>query len=62
VAPIPWRATGAEDALIGQKFTPQLAAKAAEASTIGASPLSQNGYKVDLVRGIVEESLLLMFA
>ena len=56
VAPIPWRARAAENALLGHQFTPQLAAKAAEASIIGATPLSQNGYKVDLVRGIVEES------
>jgi xanthine dehydrogenase YagS FAD-binding subunit len=58
VAPVPWRAVDAEKALIGRKLDAATAASAAVGSTTGAEPLSQNAYKVDLVRGLVEESLL----
>jgi hypothetical protein len=34
------------------------AAEVAGAAVAGADPLSENAYKIDLVRGIVEESLL----
>jgi hypothetical protein len=44
------------------RSTTTTAAKAANAFTIGASPLSQNEYKVDLLREILEESLVSMFA
>jgi xanthine dehydrogenase YagS FAD-binding subunit len=57
VAPIPWRALKAETALLGRDLNTRTSHEAAEASTTGAEPLSQNGYKVDLVRGIVQESL-----
>ncbi len=60
VAPIPWRATEAEKILIRQKLDTQLAVRAAEAAVIGAAPLSQNGYKVDMVKGVVEEAILAM--
>jgi len=58
VAPVPWRAVAAEKALAGQPLNPATAKAAAEAAVEGAEPLAQNGYKVALVRGIVEESLL----
>lgn len=58
VAPIPWRAVEAEKALVGQTIDAATAARVGEAATTGAEPLSQNGYKVDLVRGIVEEAVL----
>lgn len=58
VAPVPWRALEAEKALLGRPLDAGTAAQAAAASVKGAEPLSQNGYKVDLVRGIVEETLL----
>ena len=60
VAPIPWRATEAEKAVTGQTLDAAVASRAAVAATKGAEPLSQNGYKVDLVRGITEESLVAM--
>ena len=60
VAPVPWRATEAERALAGTRIDPDVASEAAVHSVAGAQPLSQNGYKVDLVRGIVEEALLAM--
>jgi xanthine dehydrogenase YagS FAD-binding subunit len=57
VAPVPWRVAAAEKALVGRKMDVVLAAEAASAATHGAEPLSQNAYKVDLVRGVVEEAL-----
>ncbi len=60
VAAIPWRAAEAEKALAGKHLDPATAAQAAAAAIRGAEPLSQNQYKVDLVRGIVEEALLAM--
>jgi xanthine dehydrogenase YagS FAD-binding subunit len=58
VAPVPWRARGAEEALRGRTLDRETASIAAEAAIRGASPLAQNGYKAPLVRGIVEEALL----
>jgi xanthine dehydrogenase YagS FAD-binding subunit len=58
VAPKPWRSTAAEAALAGQQLDAASARAAAEAAVAGAEPLEQNGYKVLLVKGIVEESLL----
>lgn len=60
VAPIPWRAVDAEKALVGRRPDAASASVAAEAAVKGAEPLSQNAYKVDLVRGIVEEAVLAM--
>jgi xanthine dehydrogenase YagS FAD-binding subunit len=57
VAPVPWRAAEAEKALVGKPLNPATIAQAAAAATQGAEPLAQNAYKVDLVRGIVEEAL-----
>jgi xanthine dehydrogenase YagS FAD-binding subunit len=58
VAPIPWRAIEAEKVLVGGRLDAQAASRAAAASVIGAEPLAENGYKVDLVRGLVEEAVL----
>ena len=58
VAPTPWRATATEKLLIGKPLDARTAGEAANAAVAGADPLSENEYKVDLVRGIVEESLL----
>jgi xanthine dehydrogenase YagS FAD-binding subunit len=57
VAPIPWRSAAAEKALVGQKLDARTIARAAEAAVAGAEPLQYNGYKVALVKGIVEEAL-----
>jgi CO/xanthine dehydrogenase Mo-binding subunit len=48
----------AEGALVGQKLSAATASRAATAAAAGAEPLSENGYKVALVRGIVEEAVL----
>jgi xanthine dehydrogenase YagS FAD-binding subunit len=57
VAPVPWRATGAEEALAGNRLDGGTIARAAAASVAGAEPLAHNGYKIDLVRGLVAETL-----
>jgi xanthine dehydrogenase YagS FAD-binding subunit len=57
VAPKPWRAAGAEDALSGGPLDAENIARAAAASVEGAQPLEHNGYKVALVRGLMEETL-----
>jgi xanthine dehydrogenase YagS FAD-binding subunit len=58
VAPIPWRSPEAERALAGNELNETTIQAAAEAATRGAEPLEQNGYKVPLVRGAVEASLM----
>ena len=58
VAPFPWRVDAAEKLLIGKKIDGALAAAAAQAAIEDASPLSENGYKVQMVQGAVEESIL----
>lgn len=58
VAPIPWRLTKVEAMLAGQRITPELAAKAAEASIEGARPLAKNKYKIPLTKGVVRRTLL----
>ncbi len=62
VAPIPWRLTEVERLLTGQRITPALAARAAEASVEGARPLGKNGYKVPLTKGVVERTLTTLAA
>jgi xanthine dehydrogenase YagS FAD-binding subunit len=57
VAPIPWRAIEAEKLLTGSPLDDATIARAAAASVAGARPLTYNGYKVELVRGLVEETL-----
>jgi xanthine dehydrogenase YagS FAD-binding subunit len=58
VAPVPWRSTATEDAIRGKSIDAAVAASAAEAAVKGAAPLRDNGYKVALLQGAVEESLL----
>ncbi|MBI5586639.1 MAG: FAD binding domain-containing protein [Deltaproteobacteria bacterium] len=57
VAPIPWRAREVEEALTGRELTAETIAGAAAAAVRDAEPLSQNGYKVPLVRAVIEEEL-----
>ncbi len=58
VAPTPWRSRSAERALEGKSLSESTAAAAGEAATQGAKPLSDNGYKVQLVRVAVKRALL----
>ena len=57
VAPIPWRATAAEAILEGQQVSADLFAKAAQAATTDAKPLTDNKYKIPLVQGLLREAL-----
>ncbi len=57
VAPVPWRVPAAEREVEGKR-PGAAAAKAASAAAAGAEPLAGNAYKVELVRGAVEEALL----
>ncbi len=58
VAPIPWVATQAEQALTGKAITTESVEEAAKAAVADAKPLSQNGYKVQLTRVAVKRALL----
>jgi xanthine dehydrogenase YagS FAD-binding subunit len=57
VAPIPWRAVDAEEALNRSRLDAETISRAATASVAGARPMTRNGYKVELVRGLTEETL-----
>lgn len=57
VAPIPWRSARAEAALVGKPFNDATFQEAARAATVGAAPLSDNGYKVGLVQTLVRRTL-----
>ena len=58
VAPTPWAATQADQALAGKAITAESAEEAAKAALADAKPLSQNGYKVQLARVAVKRALL----
>jgi xanthine dehydrogenase YagS FAD-binding subunit len=57
VAPFPLRATRAEAALKGKKIGDAIV-RACEAAVEGAHPLSNNGYKVKAIKGLVESALV----
>ncbi|MGW5669089.1 FAD binding domain-containing protein [Micromonospora sp. NPDC003776] len=57
VAHRPWRAYRAEEALRGQRFSVELAARAADAELAAARPLSHNGFKVPLIRNLTVRAL-----
>lgn len=58
VAPTPHVASKAAAVLEGQKVTAELAAKAGMAAADGATPLSRNAYKVQLVQTAVKRAIL----
>jgi xanthine dehydrogenase YagS FAD-binding subunit len=58
VAPIPWVSQNAAKALNGATISESSAAKAGEAATQGAKPLSKNQYKIQLVRTAVKRAAL----
>jgi xanthine dehydrogenase YagS FAD-binding subunit len=53
----PWRVADAEQALIGQAPTEENFRRAADLALAGARPQSQNGFKVELARRCVVETL-----
>lgn len=57
VANIPLRLPHVEAALVGQRVTAETLERAASLATEGATPLPLTGYKVELLRGTVLETL-----
>jgi xanthine dehydrogenase YagS FAD-binding subunit len=58
VAPVPWPSPEAEQALVGKTLIDELAEEAATAALSKSTPLSKNGYKVQLARVAVKRALL----
>ncbi len=58
VAPVPWRSQEAEKALAGKTINEAVAKEAGEAAVRSATPLSKNGYKVQLTRVAVKRAVL----
>jgi xanthine dehydrogenase YagS FAD-binding subunit len=58
VAPVPWPSAEAEQALEGKTLTEEVADAAGKAAVSKATPLSQNGYKVQLARVAVKRALM----
>jgi xanthine dehydrogenase YagS FAD-binding subunit len=58
VAPVPWRAQGAEQALAGKRVTEDTAAQAADAAVKDAKPMSGNAHKVQIARTAVKRAIL----
>lgn len=57
VAPIPWQAADAERTLTGNPLNGDVISRAVAACVANAMPMPGNGYKVALVRGLVQETL-----
>jgi xanthine dehydrogenase YagS FAD-binding subunit len=57
IAPVPWPAPAVEKALTGHRLDASAIARAAEAAVQKLAPLEKNGYKVPLLRGLVQERL-----
>jgi xanthine dehydrogenase YagS FAD-binding subunit len=58
VATIPWRSAPAERALVGKRLDAASAEAAGRAAVQGAEPMTDNGYKVDLVTTLVRRILV----
>jgi xanthine dehydrogenase YagS FAD-binding subunit len=59
VAPVPWPSPEAEQALSGKAVNAGTAGDAGKAALSKATPLSKNGYKVQLARVAVKRAVLL---
>jgi xanthine dehydrogenase YagS FAD-binding subunit len=57
VGTVPWRLTAVEQELTGKPATPELWRAAAARAADGAKPLSENGFKVELIKRTVERQL-----
>jgi xanthine dehydrogenase YagS FAD-binding subunit len=58
VAPIPWVSFDAAETLLGKIVSEETAGAAADAAVRGATPLSENEYKVQIARAAVKRALL----
>jgi xanthine dehydrogenase YagS FAD-binding subunit len=57
VGTVPWRLPAVEDRLLGRPPSSRLWANAAQVAADGAKPLSENGFKVELVQRTVRRQL-----
>ena len=57
IAPVPLRLAAVEAALQGKTATAAAIADAALQATSGAKPLPMTGYKLDLLKGVVQDLL-----
>ncbi|WP_445168800.1 FAD binding domain-containing protein [Mycolicibacterium sp. Dal123E01] len=57
VATVPWRLPAVEQAIVGRPVSPGLWTAAGARAADGAKPLADNGFKVELVRRVVERQL-----
>jgi xanthine dehydrogenase YagS FAD-binding subunit len=57
VAPIPWRVSKAEAALVGKTLNQDLLAEVAKTALQGAEPLEKNAYKIPLTQTLVRRAL-----
>lgn len=57
VAPVPWRLKTVEELIAGRKPDAETIRLAAEASIQGAKPMEHNGYKLPLLKNVIEEEL-----
>jgi len=62
VAPTPYRATAAEDALRGQTINAAVAKTAADNTLLKARPMSQNAYKVDIAKNLIARAITSLVA
>ena len=60
VAPMPHRAHGAEGTLLGTRVSEVDSERVGRAAAEGATPLSDNGYKVRLVSGLVSRAVRML--
>jgi xanthine dehydrogenase YagS FAD-binding subunit len=58
VAPIPWRASKAEEFLRSKKIDEETAQQASEIALEGAKPLKDNVYKVGMSKSLIQRALL----
>lgn len=58
VAPVPWRSTEAEAALLGKTITEEVAQAAGSAAVANAKNLGHNGYKIQLARVAVKRAIM----
>jgi xanthine dehydrogenase YagS FAD-binding subunit len=58
VAPVPWISPEAAQALSGKSVTDETAKSAGDAALQNATPLTHNGYKVQLARVAVKRAIL----
>jgi xanthine dehydrogenase YagS FAD-binding subunit len=57
-APVPWRASAAENMLVGKPASAENARAAAATAVQGATPLSNNAYKLPIFEAVVRRTIL----